>query len=48
MAPAHVKIISESTGIVETSGYKKSVKVLRDPVLARWPVYHAGAHRGAS
>ena len=45
---SHLKIRSESTGIIETSGRPESVRVLLHRLLDRWPVYCVGAHRGAS
>ena len=44
---SHLKIRSESMGIIETSGHPESVRVLLHRLLGRWPVYHVGAHRGA-
>ena len=45
---SRLKIRSESTGIVETSGHPESVRVLLHRLLGRWPVYRVGAHRGTS
>jgi hypothetical protein len=41
---SHLKIPSESTGIVDTSGHLESVRVLCHRLLGRWPVYHVKAH----
>jgi hypothetical protein len=43
MAQSHLKIPSESTGIIETSGHPESARVLRHHLLGRWPVYRVGA-----
>jgi hypothetical protein len=40
---SHLKIPSESTGIIETSGRPESARVLRHHLLGRWPVYLVGA-----
>jgi hypothetical protein len=40
---SHLKIPSESTGIVETNGHPESIRVLRHHLLGRWPVYRVGA-----
>jgi hypothetical protein len=45
---SHVKIISEATGIVETSGCPESVRVLRHRLLGHRHVYHVGAYGGAT
>ena len=41
---SHLKIRSESTGIVETSGHPESIRVLLHRLLGRWPVYRLRAH----
>ena len=45
---SHLKIRSKSTGIIEISGRPESIRVLRHRLLGRWPMYHVGAHGGAS
>ena len=45
---SHAKILSESTGIIETNGRPESARALRRRLLGRWPVYHVAAHRGAT
>jgi hypothetical protein len=40
----HLKIHSESTGIVETIQRSDSVLVLRQRLLGHWAVYRVGAH----
>jgi hypothetical protein len=45
---SHLKIPSESTGILETSGHPESVRVLHHHLLGCWPVYRVGDVRVAS
>ena len=42
------KILSESTGIIETIGRPESAEALRHRLLGRWPVYRVAAHRGVT
>jgi hypothetical protein len=35
-------------GMVETSGRLEFVRVLRHRHLGHWPMYHVGAHGGAT
>src|SRR5438132_6382406 len=43
---SHIKLPSESTGIVQTSGRPESVMVLRHHLLTRWALYRVGVHLG--
>ena len=44
MELSHIKIPSESMGIVETSQHLESARVLRHHLLVRWTVYRVWAH----
>ena len=41
---SHVKIPSESTGIIETSQHPESARVLRHRLLVPWTVYRVWAY----
>jgi hypothetical protein len=41
---SYLKIPSELTGIVDTSGSPESVTVLCHRLLGHWPVYHVGTY----
>jgi hypothetical protein len=43
IARSHIKIPSESTGIIDTSGHPDSDRVLCHRLLGRWPVYRVEA-----
>src|SRR5690349_3542771 len=42
---SRAKILSESTGIIETSGRPESAGAVRHRLFGRWPVYRVAAHR---